>query len=217
MEARDARFNMIEQQIRPWDVLDQQILDLLGEICRKDFVPAAYSGLAYADIAVPIGHGQVMMHPKVEARMLQALSLHPTDVALEIGTGSAYVTALLARAVRQVISVDIIPEYTIQAEDKLAVYGIDNVMLASGDASQGWDGKGLYDAIAITGSLPVLPDAFLRALNRGGRLFAVVGVVPVMEAILVRRTGENEWSRESLFETDLPMLINAPTPQRFEF
>ncbi len=217
MEARDARFNMIEQQIRPWDVLDQQILDLLGEICRKDFVPADYTGLAYADIAVPIGHGQVMMHPRVEGRMLQALSLHPTDIALEIGTGSAYVTALLARAVRQVVSVDILPEYTAQAEDKLAVYGIDNVTLESGDASSGWNGNRLYDVIAITGSLPVLPDAFLRALNRGGRLFAVVGVVPVMEAILVRRTGENEWSRESLFETDLPMLINAPAPQRFEF
>jgi protein-L-isoaspartate(D-aspartate) O-methyltransferase len=217
MDVRDARFNMIEQQIRPWDVLDQHVLDLLGEIPRGDFVPAEYAGLAYADIAVPIGHDQVMMHPKVEARMLQALSLHPTDFALEIGTGSAYVTALLARAVRQVVSVDIFPEFSAQAEDKLAVYGIDNVTLETGDATQGWNGDRLFDVIAITGSMPVLPDAWLRALNRGGRLFAVVGVAPVMEAVLVRRSGENEWSRESLFETDLPMLINAPAPARFEF
>lgn len=214
---RDARFNMIEQQIRPWDVLDQQVLDLLGEVSRKDFVPDEYAGLAYADIAVPIGHGQVMMHPKVEARMLQALSLHPTDVALEVGTGSAYVTALLARAVRQVVSVDILPGFTVEARDKLAVYGIDNVTLETGDAAQGWNGDRLYDAIAITGSMPVLPDAFQRSLNRDGRLFVVVGVAPVMEAILVRRTGENEWSRESLFETDLPMLINAPATRKFEF
>ncbi len=214
---RDARFNMIEQQIRPWDVLDQQVLDLLGEVSRKDFVPDEYAGLAYADIAAPIGHGQVMMHPKVEARMLQALSLHPTDVALEVGTGSAYVTALLARAVRQVVSVDILPGFTVEARDKLAVYGIDNVTLETGDAAQGWNGDRLYDAIAITGSMPVLPDAFQRSLNRDGRLFVVVGVAPVMEAILVRRTGENEWSRESLFETDLPMLINAPATRKFEF
>src|SRR5688572_27703315 len=125
---------MIEQQIRPWDVLDQHVLDLLGEVSREDFVPAGYTALAYADIPVPIGQGQVMMHPKVEARMLQALSLHPTDIALEVGTGSAYVTALLARAVRQVVSVDILPEFTSQAEDKLAVYGIDNVQLETGDA-----------------------------------------------------------------------------------
>lgn len=214
---RDAQFNMIEQQIRPWDVLDQHVLDLLGEVSRKDFVPASHAGLAWADIAIPIGEGQVMMHPKVEARMLQALALHPTDYALEVGTGSAYVTALLARAVRQVVSVDILPVFTAQAGDKLAVYGIDNVQLETGDASRGWNGNRLFDVIAITGSLPVLPEAFPRALNRGGRLFAVVGAAPVMEAILIRRTGENEWTRESLFETDLPMLINAPAPRRFEF
>lgn len=215
--VRDARFNMIEQQIRPWDVLDQQILDLLGEISRKDFVPAGHASLAYADIAIPIGYDQVMMHPKVEARMLQALGPRPTDLALEIGTGSAYVTALLARAAHRVVSVDILPEFTAQAGDKLAVYGIDNVTLETGDAARGWNGDRLYDVIAITGSLPVLPEAFARALNRGGRLFAVVGAAPVMEAILVRRLGENEWSRESLFETDLPMLVNAAAPRNFEF
>lgn len=217
MEMKDARFNMIEQQIRPWDVLDQKVLDLIGEITRQDFVPPEYAGLAYADTTIPIGHGQTMMHPKVEARMLQALSLHPTDIALEVGTGSGYVTALLARAVRQVHSVDIIPDFMAPVEERLAVYGIDNVTLETGDAAQGWDRHGLYDVIAITGSLPVLPEAFQRSLNRGGRLFAVVGVAPVMEAIVMRRTGENEWTRESLFETDLPMLINAPAPNSFEF
>lgn len=217
MEVNDARFNMIEQQIRPWDVLDQDVLDLLGEISRKDFVAAEYTGLAYADIAVPIGHGQVMMHPKVEARMLQALSLHPTDIALEVGTGSGYIAALLSRAVRKVYSVDIIPEFRQPAEDRLEVYGIDNVELETGDAAQGWGSNRLYDVIAITGSLPELPESFQRSLNRGGRLFAVVGAAPVMEAILVCRTGDGEWSRESLFETELPMLINAPAPSRFEF
>lgn len=217
MELRDARFNMIEQQIRPWDVLDQQVLDLIGEVSRQDFVPVEYAGLAFADTEIPIGHGQVMMPPKLEARLLQALSLHPTDVALEVGTGSGYLTALLAHAVHRVISVDVIPDFRVTAEEKLAVYGIDNVTLETGDASRGWDGRGLYDAIAITGSLPVLPEAFQRSLNRGGRLFAVVGTAPIMEAVLIRRTGDNEWSRESLFETDLPMLINAPAPRRFEF
>ncbi len=215
---RDAHFNMIEQQIRPWDVLDQQVLDLIADVPRIDFVPEEYRGLAYADHAIPIGHGQVMMHPRVEGRLLQALELHPTDSVLEIGTGSAYLTALLAKAARYVRSVDIFAEFKELAEEKLALYGIHNVTLEVGDAAQGWGGdEGLYDAIAICGSLPELPEHFLRSLNRGGRLFAVIGTPPVMQAVLMRRVGDAQWSREALFETDLPPLINAPVRPRFVF
>lgn len=217
MELKAARFNMIEQQIRPWDVLDQGVLDLIADLPREDFVPESYRGLAYADTAIPLGHGQVMMHPKIEARLLQALDLHATDSVLEVGTGSGYLTALLAHATHHVYSVDIIPQFRLQAAEKLAVHGIDNVTLESGDAARGWARHGLYDVIAITGSLPELPAAFLQSMNRGGRLFAVVGTAPIMEAVLVRRVGENEWSRESLFETELPRLINAPATARFVF
>jgi protein-L-isoaspartate(D-aspartate) O-methyltransferase len=217
MELKAARFNMIEQQIRPWDVLDQGVLDLIAELPREDFVPEAYRSLAYADTAIPLGHGQVMMHPKIEARLLQALDLHATDTVLEIGTGSAYLTALLARATHHVYSVDIIPQFKQQAAEKLAVQGIDNVTLEAGDAARGWPKHGLYDVIAITGSLPELPAAFLQSMNRGGRLFAVLGTAPIMEAMLIRRVGDSEWSRESLFETELPRLINAPATARFVF
>ncbi|MCC6208711.1 MAG: protein-L-isoaspartate O-methyltransferase [Gammaproteobacteria bacterium] len=217
MELKAARFNMIEQQIRPWDVLDQGVLDLIGEVPREGFVSETYRTLAYADTAIPLGHGQVMMHPRVEARLLQALDLHATDAVLEVGTGSGYLTALLACATHHVYSVDIIPHFKEQAEERLAVHGIDNVSLEVGDAARGWPRHGLYDVIAITGSLPELPSAFLQSLNRGGRLFAVVGTAPIMEAVLIRRVGDAEWSRESLFETDLPTLINAPVAARFVF
>lgn len=213
----NARFNMIEQQIRPWDVLDQQVLDLIAEVRRIDFVPEEYRGLAYADYAIPIGHGQTMMHPVVEGRLLQALSLHPTDAVLEVGTGSGYLTALLAKAARHVYSVDIFPDFRDAAEERLALYGIHNVTLETGDAAQGWDRHGLYDVIVIGGSLSELPDSFLRSMNRGGRLFAVLGQAPVMEAVLVRRIGDEQWSKEVLFETALPPLINAPARPRFIF
>ena len=220
MELERARFNMIEQQIRPWDVLDQKVLDLLARIPREDFVPEDYRRLAYADIAVPIGEGEVMMHPKLEGRMLQALDLHPTDVVLEIGTGSGYVTALLAAATHHVYSVEIHPSLQAQAAARLAARGVENVTLEVGDAARGWDLHDLrYDVIVLTGSTPVLPDAFPAMLNRGGRLFAVVGESPVMEAVLIRREGEHghDLSREPLFETELPPLRNAPRPRRFVF
>lgn len=214
---KDARYNMIEQQIRPWDVLDQHVLDLMAAVPREDFVPEAFRDLAYADYAIPIGHGQVMMHPKVEGRLLQALSIDGTDCVLEVGTGSGYLTALLARAARHVYSVDIHPEFVEQAEEKLAIHGIHNVTLEVGDASKGWPAHAPYDAIVLGGSVPEVPEAFLQSLNRGGRLFAVIGTPPVMEAVLIRRTGEGQWSREPLFETDLPPLINAPARPLFVF
>ncbi len=214
---KQARFNMIEQQIRPWDVLDQNVLDLFDKILREDFVSEDYRRLAYADIAIPIGQDQTMMPPRVEARMVQALAIDPTDSVLEVGTGSGYVTALLAAAARHVYSVEIFPELQLQACKHLKKYDITNVTLEEGDGARGWDRHGFYDVIAVTGSLPVLPESFQASLNRGGRLFAVVGEAPVMEAILITRVGNNKFSRETLFETNMTSLINAPVRSEFIF
>ncbi len=215
MNLDRARYNMIEQQIRPWEVLDQRVLELLSTVPREDFVPPAYRNLAFADINIALGEGQVMMPPKVEARILQALNLKEDETVLEVGTGSGYVTALLASLAKQVISVDINPEMTRQAGEKLTRHGISNVTLETGDAAQGWDTQAPYDVIVITGSLPLLPDTFKQALKVGGRLLAIVGDSPVMSVVLITRVGESEWAQETLFETDLPALINAPQPERF--
>ena len=215
MNLENARFNMIEQQIRPWEVLDQRVLDLLNELPREDFVPQRYRKLAYADTTIPLENGQVMMPPRVEARILQGLNIQADETVLEVGTGSGYVTALLASLAEYVYSVDINAEMTRTAGDKLADHGIVNVTLETGDAARGWDAHTPYDVIVITGSLPLLPDNFKQALKLGGRLLAIVGDSPVMEVVLISREGENEWAQETLFETDLPALINAPEPERF--
>ena len=212
-----ARHNMIEQQIRPWDVLDQRVLELIASLPRDNFVPEAYLKLAYADINIPLDHDQVMMAPKVEARMLQALNIKKTDTILEVGTGSGYATALLANSGKHVYSVDIYADFISQADRKLADLGINNVTLEAGDAVSGWDSYGPYDVIAITGSLPLLPDNFLQSLKLGGRLFVITGQEPVMEAFLITRTAEQGWAKQALFETVLPPLVNAPHPQRFIF
>lgn len=210
-----ARFNMIEQQIRTWEVLDQRVLDVLTQTPREDFVPQQYRALAFADLNIPLGHGQVMMPPKVEGRVLQSLNLKPTDTILEVGTGSGYLTACLARFGQHVYSVDIFPEFKQAAENALDAHGIRNVTLQVGDAAMGWNRQAPYDVIAITGSTPLLPAEFQKSLAIGGRLFVIVGESPVMEALLVTRVGENDWAQESLFETELPPLINAQCPQRF--
>jgi protein-L-isoaspartate(D-aspartate) O-methyltransferase len=215
MNLDQARYNMIEQQIRPWDVLDQRVLDLLSTVPREDFVPEAYRNLAFADINIPLGEGQVMMSPKVEARILQALNIQEDETVLEVGTGSGYVTALLANLAKQVISVDINPDMTRQASEKLAAHRITNVTLETGDAAHGWDAHAPYDVIVVTGSLPLLPATFKQALKVGGRLLAIVGDSPAMGVLLITRVGETEWAEEALFETDLPALINAPQPERF--
>ena len=212
-----ARHNMIEQQIRPWDVLDQRVLELIESLPRDGFVPKAYLKLAYADINIPLEHGQCMMAPKVEARMIQALNIKKTDIILEVGTGSGYVTALLAKSGKHVYSVDVYPDFIEGAGHKLAKLGIDNVTLEAGDAVGGWDSHGPYDVIAITGSLPSLPDSFMQSLKFGGRLFVITGQAPVMEASIITRTSEQGWGKQTLFETVLPPLVNAPQPQRFVF
>ncbi len=215
MNLENARQNMIEQQIRPWEVLDQRVLDLLNELPREDFVPQRYRNLAYADTTIPLGNEQVMMPPRIEARILQGLNIQPDETVLEIGTGSGYVTGLLASLAEHVYSVDINTEMTRTAGEKLADHGIINVTLETGDAARGWDAHAPYDVIVITGSLPLLPDNFKQALKLGGRLLAIVGDSPVMEVVLITREGESEWAQEALFETNLPALINAPEPERF--
>lgn len=212
-----ARHNMIEQQIRPWDVLDQRVLELIATTPRDEFVPPAYAALAYADINIPLRHGQFMMAPKVEAKLVQALDIHPRDTILEVGTGSAYLTALLAKSGRQVHTVDIYPDFAEEAKRKLDLHGIDNVTLETGDAAKGWDKGAPYNIIAITGSLPLLPESLQQFLAPGGRLFAIVGEAPAMEAVLITRTSHEGWIRESLFETEIPPLVNASAPTRFIF
>jgi protein-L-isoaspartate(D-aspartate) O-methyltransferase len=211
-----ARINMIEQQIRPWEVLDERVLEVLASTPREDFVPPRYRNLAFADVCIPLGHGQVMMRPNVEGRLLQALAIQPSDCILEVGTGSGYLSACLAKLGARVISVDIFPEFIREAQQKLKRQQINNVLLHSGDAVHGW-GKQRYDVIAITGSLPVLPDQWGQQLNVGGRLFVIVGEPPIMEALLITRLSEGEWTQESLFDTEIPALLNASKPAVFEF
>ncbi len=214
MNFEQARLNMIEQQIRPWEVLDQQVLDLLVEVPREDFVPAEYRKLAFADMNIPLGHGEVMMSPKVEARMLQSLAIRPEDTILEVGTGSGYVTALLARLGKQVYSVDIHRDFAEAAQAKLNKHHIQNVTLEVGDAAHGWLRHAAYDVICITGSLPILPRDFIQQLKFGGRLFAI-GDPPVMDVMVITRIAQQDWTREYIFETNLPPLQNAEQPERF--
>jgi protein-L-isoaspartate(D-aspartate) O-methyltransferase len=195
--------------------MDDQVLDLIMRTPREDFVPPQYRNLAFTDMEIPLGHGQTMMPPRLEARMLQALAVEPDESVLEIGTGSGYVTALLAQLARHVYSVEIVPQLKQAAERILAARGLSNVTLDEGDAAAGWSRHGSYDVIAVTGSVPLLTPALQQGLNVGGRLFVVVGEAPAMEALLITRLGENEWSRESLFETVLPPLQNAPRAQHF--
>ncbi len=211
------RFFMVEQQIRTWEVLDPVILDLLMRVHREDFVPAAHRALAFADRDLPLGHGEVMRSQKTDARMLQSLMIKNTDSVLEIGTGSGFMTALLASLARQVVSVDIVAEFSRAAAARLSEAGIRNVTLETGDAARGWDKHGPYDVIVLTGSVPVLPESFQHSLNPGGRLIAVVGEAPVMQAQLVTRTSGTACSAVTLFETCIPSLKNALQPQRFKF
>lgn len=217
MDMDVARHNMIEQQIRPWEVLDQRVLDLLARVKREDFVPPVYRALAFADMEIPLGHGEAMWYPKVEARVLQALALKRSDRVLEVGTGSGYLTALMAAQAMQVVSVEIHPDLKDSAEAKLKAHGFANVTVKRGDAARDWGEDGRFDVIVLTGSTPVLPEAFFKRLNPGGRLFAVVGESPVMQAQLITCLDEQARRTDVLFETELKPLVNALEPERFEF
>jgi protein-L-isoaspartate(D-aspartate) O-methyltransferase len=209
-----ARYNMIEQQIRPWEVLDQRVLDTIACVPREDFVPERYRNLAFGDVAIPIGHGEFMLKPNVEGRLLQALAVRPTDRVLEVGTGSGYLTACLARLAGSVVSVDIVPDFIEVARQKLKALRSSNAVLHAGDASRGW-GEHRYDAIAVTGAVYHEPEQLRSWLAVGGRMFLVRGESPVMEAVLITRTGDSSFREESLFETDLPYLTHAAPPKRF--
>ena len=216
MNIEQARFNMIEQQIRPWEVLDPTVLDLLFVVKREDFVPEAYRALAFADMEIPIGQGQAMLAPKIEARLLQELGVRKTDKILEIGSGSGYMAALLAARGEHVVTVEINPELADGARRNLERAGVTNVAVETGDGAQGWSHRGPYDVIVVSGALAEIPETLLKQLRVGGRLAVIVGEAPVMEAQLVTCTAPGVYNTVNLFETVAP-LLKAPAKSGFAF
>lgn len=214
--TESAREQMVQQQVRAWDVLDERVLDIFRNVPRERFVPEQHRYLAFADVSIPLPHGQHMLRPNVAGRLLQALELSGSERVLEIGTGTGFVTACLAAASMQVRSLEIFADLADTARAALAGLGIRNAEVVTADAVQYDDGE-RYDAIALTASLPVYDDRFQRRLKAGGRLFAIVGEPPVMEACLVRCIAEGTYAREGLFETVVDPLINAPRPRAFTF
>ncbi len=211
-----ARQKMIDQQVRAWDVFDPDVLKVLSRVPREQFVPFGYEALAFADTEVPIGRGQSMMTPTVEGRVLQALDLDGSESVLEIGSGSGFLTACLSRLAAQVTSLEIYDDLKKRAGENLADAGVDNVELLSMDATKKLpDGK--FDAIVVTGSLQTPDPRLIDALEIDGRLFVVIGDAPVMDACLVRKSGENTWASETLFETALTPLVNGALPPQFFF
>lgn len=216
MNIELAREQMVGQQVNTWDVFDDRVLSVMREIPRERFTPAAWQGVAFADSSIPIGHGQSMLAPKIHGRILQALDLQPADVALEVGTGTGYLSACMGRLSGRVRSLEIVPELADDARANLLAAAINNVAVETADAMQLAE-QATYDAIAVTGSLPLYDERFQRALKIGGRLFVVVGQAPVMEAWKITRLGEREWQREGLFETVIQPLRNATRPPAFVF
>ncbi|HUO68701.1 MAG TPA: protein-L-isoaspartate O-methyltransferase [Gammaproteobacteria bacterium] len=214
MNLEAARAQMLGQQIRAWEVLDDRVLDAIARTPRERFVPEGYRDLAFADTEIPLAHGQAMLAPKIEGRLLQALQVEPSDEVLEVGTGTGFMTACLARLAERVYSVDIFPEFVASARANLAAVGLGNVELETADALQ-LELPGRFDAIAVTGSMPVLDDRFVRMLRPQGRLFVVVGRAPAMEARLITLLPTGATTSQSLFETVLLPLINAERPEPF--
>lgn len=216
MDTVAARRQMVDQQIRTWEVIDQRVLDVMSAVPREAFVPSAYRELAFADAPIPIGFGQSMLAPLLQGRILQSLGLTSVDSVLEVGTGTGYLTACLGLLTGATHSMDIRSEFTAAAAANLRTIPEVRVQLETRDAFNAAS-LGEYDVIALTGSMPVYDTRFEKALRVGGRLFAVVGSAPVMEAVLVRRVDSNEWIRESLFETLIDPLSNAVSAQGFAF
>ena len=217
MDFEQARFNMVEQQIRPWEVLDPRVLDLPFRVKREDYVPQEFRSLAFADMEIPLGHGEAMWAPKIEARALQALQVKGHERVLEVGTGSGYLTALLATQGSVVISVEIHADLKAEAEGKFRAHGLTNIQTRLGDAARDWPDDGAFDVIVLTGSSPLLPEAYLRRLNPGGRMFVITGEGVVMTAWLVTSQTAGAFRHDSLFETRVKALDNALEPARFTF
>ncbi len=217
MNIEQARFNMIEQQIRPWNVLDQDVLDLLLVVKREDFVPAAYKALAFVDTEIPLPGGEAMFTPKIEARILQEIGLKKHENVLEIGAGSGYMAALLAHKGRHVTTVEISPELKEMAQANLARAGVTNVTVELGDGAQGWSAGAPFDAIVISGALEALPEAFLKQVKVGGRIAAIIGQAPVMTAQVITRVSETAYDTVKVFETNVKQLSGSVKHSRFTF
>ena len=220
MDFVKARFNMVEQQVRPWDVLDTRVLDVINEVPRENFAPDQYKNLAYADTRIPLGNFNdspcTMANPIIDGRILQEMNIQEDDLILEIGTGSGYLTACLAKLGRHVDTVDINEELTAQAEKNLQALSINNVNLTTGDASKSWNQKRNYDVIVISAAMKTIPDSYKKLLKLNGRMFIVTGEAPAMTAYRVTRTKENNWTVEELFETNIEKIIQ-PVKQTFTF
>lgn len=217
MDFEQARFNMVEQQIRPWDVLDLRVLDLLSVVKREDFVPEALRNLAFVDTPLPLGNGAFLLPPRLEARLVQELRLQPTDRVLEVGTATGYITALLAKSSAQVYSVDINPDMTTQARRNLQKAGIGNATLSTGDGLLGLTANAPYNAIVLTGSVAVVPEALKAQLAIGGRLVAIVGSEPAMSLTIVTRVSETEYHTFKQVETNCPPLVGGTVAPAFVF
>ncbi|MDP9107616.1 MAG: protein-L-isoaspartate O-methyltransferase [Pseudomonadota bacterium] len=217
MNIEQARFNMIEQQIRTWDVLDTDVLDLLMIVKREAFVPAAYRAMAFVDAEIPLPCGENMLMPKFEARILQEATVKKHEHVLEIGAGSGYMAALLAHRARHVTTVEIEPQLQELARSNLRQNNIDNVDVVAGDGAHGWVAAAPYDVIVVSGSLPLLPQQFLQQIKVGGRIVAVIGEAPVMTAQLITRVSDVGYNTVNLFETAIRPLRHATTPSHFRF
>jgi protein-L-isoaspartate(D-aspartate) O-methyltransferase len=217
MNLEQARFNMVEQQIRPWDVLDKAVLQVLSELPRELFVPQAYQALAYTDTSIPLGHGQEMLPPRVDARLMHDLHLQGSEKVLEIGTGSGYLTALLAKRAQAVLSLEINPELAQTANHNLQRAGVTNAQVRVANGSNGAAVDGPFDAIVLSGSVAEVPASLLQQLTIGGRLIAIVGDEPIMSATLYTRMGEANWSSKPLWDTHAPRLQGFTEPTRFQF
>ena len=217
MNLEQARFNMIEQQIRPWDVLDTEVLHLLSVVKREDFVPLAHKALAFVDMEIPLGQGQVMLAPRVEARMLQDAAVQKHEKVLEIGSGSGYMTALMAHRAQRVISLEINPELAAMARSNLQKAGIHNAEVRNEDGSIGAPAEGPFDVIMLCGSVAEVPQTLLSNLKIGGRLIAIVGDEPMMRATLITRTGDADFKTSQPWDTVAPRLQGFPEPSQFKF
>ncbi|MBA2077150.1 MAG: protein-L-isoaspartate O-methyltransferase [Rhodanobacter sp. 68-29] len=215
MNFEQARTNMVENQVRPWEVLNGRVLDTLGRVRREDFVAPEHRQLAFADLCLPLGHGEVMMKPVVEGRVLQALDLQGSERVLEIGTGSGFLAACLASLAAEVVSVDIHADFTATAGQRLQAAGVTNARLATGEAVQGWQPDGLFDAVVATGAVAEVPSRWLGWLKPGGRLLVIRGLSPAQQAVLLTHEGDGRYREEALFETDLPYLVHAAPSARF--